>query len=181
MATGSTSAGHKEIWPELQITPFAERLEQVYTQSATIAVEEFELAFDRHLNGGKENAYFNIKYHPLLNNEGSAEGVLISAVEVTELVHMRKKLNSWQQSCKKTLNTFSKAQHFMKEPSFGSVSAELCAKIYLFYNTNQKRGLSLRHGERARYLEPTKLQKSIQGAPRLFPRIESRLYNCGSQ
>ncbi|ARS36770.1 PAS domain-containing protein [Pontibacter actiniarum] len=76
----------REIWPELQRLNFFDLLEQVYRQQDSVSIDEFCLPFDRHNNGKMENAYFNLRYQPIIDQNHNTEGILISAVEVTELV-----------------------------------------------------------------------------------------------
>ncbi len=81
----------RQIWPELQPLGFFDLLDQVYQKGDTVQLTELKIPIDRYQNGKPENAYFNFKYQPLLDNKGEREGVLISAIEVTELVEMKRK------------------------------------------------------------------------------------------
>ena len=80
----------REIWPELQHLGFPDLLDQVYQKGDSVQISEFKAEVDRFRNGKPQEAYFNFKYQPLLNN-GKVEGILISAVEVTELVEAKRK------------------------------------------------------------------------------------------
>lgn len=86
----------REIWPELQHLGFTDLLDQVYQKGDTVQISEFKADIDRYRNGKLQEAYFNFKYQPLLNNS-EVEGILISAVEVTELVEAKRKAQALAQ------------------------------------------------------------------------------------
>jgi PAS domain S-box-containing protein len=79
------------IWPELEVFEFGKLLDQVYHEGVTVSINEFRTPIDRHQRGEPQDAYFNFKYQPLLDSDGNVEGVLISAIEVTELVSAKNK------------------------------------------------------------------------------------------
>ncbi|RIJ37371.1 PAS domain-containing protein [Pontibacter oryzae] len=80
----------REIWPELHEHSFLEILEQVYHQQDSVTIEQLKIPFDRHHTGKPEEAYFNLQYQPILDQNQETEGILISAIEITELVVCRK-------------------------------------------------------------------------------------------
>ncbi|GHA66816.1 PAS domain-containing protein [Pontibacter akesuensis] len=86
----------RAIWPEYTGTKFWKRLDEVYHHLRIVSIDAYEIAYDRHKAGQKDVAYLNFKYQPLLDDEGKAEGVLISAIEVTELVELKKQLTELQ-------------------------------------------------------------------------------------
>ncbi len=83
-----------EIWPELDRIGFPQLLDQVYTKGDTVNINGFKTPIGSYYSGGTKDAYFNFRYQPLLNNEGQPDGVLISAVEVTELVRAKREAES---------------------------------------------------------------------------------------
>ncbi|WP_161889873.1 PAS domain-containing protein [Pontibacter russatus] len=87
----------REIWPELQRLGFQDLLDQVYQKGDTVQISEFKAEVDRYRNGRLQEAYFNFKYQPLLEN-GEVEGILISAVEVTELVEAKRRAEALAQA-----------------------------------------------------------------------------------
>lgn len=91
--------GHtaREIWPELQRLGFLDLLDQVYQKGDTVQISEFKAHIDRYRNGNLQEAYFNFKYQPLLD-KGEVEGILISAVEVTELVEAKRRAEALAQT-----------------------------------------------------------------------------------
>lgn len=72
-----------DIWPELNETGFLELLDKVYHEQEPVRIEEFRIPQQ------PEEAYFTIEYQPILTDDGQTEGLLLSAVEVTELVRCR--------------------------------------------------------------------------------------------
>ncbi|TXK47453.1 PAS domain-containing protein [Pontibacter qinzhouensis] len=76
----------REIWPELDEFDFQLLLNHVYQQGKTFTIDAFKVNIDRHQNGQKTEAWFNFKYQPILDENENIEGVLISAVEVTDLI-----------------------------------------------------------------------------------------------
>jgi PAS domain S-box-containing protein len=79
------------IWPELDVFDFGKLLDQVYHEGVTVSINEFRTPIDRYQRGEPQDAYFNFKYQPLLGGDGNVEGVLISAIEVTEFVSAKNK------------------------------------------------------------------------------------------
>ncbi len=81
----------RELWPELESLGFFDLLDEVYTTGATRRVNEFKAQIDRQMDGKRVEAYFNFKYQPMLDSENQVEGILVSAIEVTNLVVARQK------------------------------------------------------------------------------------------
>ncbi|WP_439881151.1 PAS domain-containing protein [Pontibacter sp. MBLB2868] len=84
---GKTAA---ELWPEFKESGFIALLNQVYHKGEIVQIDEYSTLYDRHQHGNSEKVYFDIKYQPILDNSGDIEGVLISAVEVTEAVKAKR-------------------------------------------------------------------------------------------
>ncbi|PKV66920.1 PAS domain S-box-containing protein [Pontibacter ramchanderi] len=80
-----------EIWPELEEIGFFDLLDEVYTKGRTVYINEFRAKIDHKLNGDLRDAYFNFKYQPLFDSTSNVEGIIISAIEVTNLVIARQK------------------------------------------------------------------------------------------
>ncbi|MEJ8757822.1 PAS domain-containing protein [Pontibacter sp. H259] len=75
----------REVWPELHHTNFLNILDEVYTTGKTIQIKEHKVTVDRLRNGEFTDVYLNLEYRPIIKND-RPEGILISAIEVTELV-----------------------------------------------------------------------------------------------
>jgi PAS domain S-box-containing protein len=67
-----------------------QRINQAYTTKECLTLNSFPILFDRCLNGKTEETYFNLKFQPISDNEGQVDGVLLSAVEVTEAVEAKR-------------------------------------------------------------------------------------------
>ncbi|MEJ8801189.1 PAS domain-containing protein [Pontibacter sp. H249] len=80
-----------ELWPELEQTKFLDLLNLTYTQGEVTHLDAQKLLYDRYQDGKPEEAYFNLKYQPIFDQYSQVEGVLISAVEVTELIQEKRK------------------------------------------------------------------------------------------
>ncbi|MBC5774269.1 PAS domain-containing protein [Pontibacter sp. KCTC 32443] len=87
----------REIWPELQHTNFISILDNVYRSGKRVQIHEHKLAVDRKRNGQFTDMYLNLEYRPLITN-GVTAGILVSAVEVTELVQTKQRIAFNQQS-----------------------------------------------------------------------------------
>ncbi|MFD2513040.1 PAS domain-containing protein [Pontibacter locisalis] len=80
----------KELWPEFQDSGLNKLLDRVYQKGKTMHLKAYPSLYDRFQNLKLEEAYFNIKFQPIFDNEGGVEGVLISAIEVTEAVEAKR-------------------------------------------------------------------------------------------
>lgn len=77
----------KETLPELENQPFLELLDRVYLSGETYYGNEVLAAIEHQ--GKMVNGYFNFIYQPLKGDNGSVEGIMIVATEVTDLVTAR--------------------------------------------------------------------------------------------
>ncbi len=82
----------RESLPELETEPFAALIDQVYRSGEPYVGRELKTRLNRGHTGQPEEAYFDFVYQPVRNAEGGIDGVLVHAVEVTERVLARKKL-----------------------------------------------------------------------------------------
>ncbi|AKQ46662.1 hypothetical protein TH63_15190 [Rufibacter radiotolerans] len=79
----------KEALPELEEQGFFKIIEKVYTTGKLFRGNEAPAYLDRNGTGTLELGYFDFVYQPLLNEEGTVEGVMILIVEVTEQVQAK--------------------------------------------------------------------------------------------
>jgi len=79
----------REALPELAGQGFYELLDQVYTSGETQEGKEVLVRLDRAGNGILEDVYFNFVYQPSRGESGAVDGILVHAVDVTELVRAR--------------------------------------------------------------------------------------------
>jgi PAS domain S-box-containing protein len=82
----------RESMPELEGQGFIELLDTVYRTGIPHVGTEAESILARIQTGREEEAYFNFIYQPMFDIEGTVEGVLIHAVEVTSQVQARREI-----------------------------------------------------------------------------------------
>ncbi len=80
----------REIWPELEYPGFQALLDQVYHKGDIVQINEFKTQIDPYRDGQLQKVYFNFRYQPVREN-GTISCILISAIEVTELVEAKSK------------------------------------------------------------------------------------------
>ena len=71
-----------EMFPELLGSDIEGIIQRVYATGLPFVATDLLIRFDSHGTGALDN-YYDLSYHPLLNNEGSPHGVLVLAVDVT--------------------------------------------------------------------------------------------------
>ena len=81
----------REVLPELEGQEFFELLDNVYKTGKPFIGNEMPAKLDKG-NGKFEENYFNFVYQPSYDVNGSIEGILVHAVQVTEQVLARKKI-----------------------------------------------------------------------------------------
>jgi PAS domain S-box-containing protein len=80
----------RQALPELEGQPFHELLDNVYTSGETYHASEDRC--DLVVNGRLQTFYFNFTYKPLHDSRGAIYGILNMAVDVTEQVLNRRKI-----------------------------------------------------------------------------------------
>ncbi len=102
--TGRSSASDfvgktlRESLPEIQLGPFVDLVDEVYRSGRPYVGREMKATLNRGPMGQPEEAYFDFVYQPVRRAEGGIDGVLVHAVEVTEKVLARQKIEeseSW--------------------------------------------------------------------------------------
>jgi PAS domain S-box-containing protein len=81
-----------ESLPELRTQRFAKLIQQVYRTGQPYIGREMKSRLSRGHTGQSEEAYFDFVYQPIRNAEGGIDGVLVHAVEVTDRVVARLKI-----------------------------------------------------------------------------------------
>ena len=72
----------REAFPDLDDQPFFDLLDGVFRSGEPWTGERVPVLYDRHGNGIREDATFNIVYQPLIASDGQCSGLLVHAVEV---------------------------------------------------------------------------------------------------
>ncbi|MGZ6148182.1 MAG: PAS domain S-box protein, partial [Vulcanimicrobiaceae bacterium] len=80
----------RESLPEIETQPFIDLLDEVYRTGKPYVGREVAARLNRSHTGQPEEAYFDFVYQPVTNADGSVEGILIHAVEVTDTVVAKK-------------------------------------------------------------------------------------------
>ena len=82
----------KEVLPELEAQGIFEFLDTVYKTGETFSANEMLVKFDFHGNGKLVDTYLNFIYQAHRNIDGAIDGILFFAIDVTEQVVSRKKI-----------------------------------------------------------------------------------------
>ncbi|OJT27417.1 hypothetical protein BO221_05445 [Archangium sp. Cb G35] len=82
----------REVMPELLSQPVMEALRRAMRTGESFVGREFPVMIDRQGTGRVEEAFFDLVYQPLRDEHGEVEWLLTHAVEVTEQVRARRKL-----------------------------------------------------------------------------------------
>jgi PAS domain S-box-containing protein len=81
-----------EVFPEIKGQPIHDIITKVYNTGERYIGNEVLVPLDINNDGITEDIYFNFVYEPIKNNEGKVDGILNHAIEVTDQVMARKKL-----------------------------------------------------------------------------------------
>ncbi|MBZ9629248.1 PAS domain-containing sensor histidine kinase [Salegentibacter sp. LM13S] len=94
----------QEALPEIGNQGFVELLDNVYSTGEAHVGDEILIK----LNTGKgkfKNSYLNFVYEPTRNKKGEIDGVFVHAIDVTEQVHARKKVEESEDRLKEVIDT----------------------------------------------------------------------------
>lgn len=94
----------REVYPEVAGQGIYEIFDTVYRTGEAFAIDEFPAAFDRSGEGKVEKGYFNFVAQPIKNTSGVVERILIHAIEVTEQVLTRQKIQDSEEQFKAFAN-----------------------------------------------------------------------------
>jgi len=90
-----------EVLPELKDTPFPNLIDEVYKTG--ISYYANEVLAPKHINGQKEDIYYNFAYQPYREVDETISGVTIIAAEVTAAVIVKKALDAQHEVEQKAL------------------------------------------------------------------------------
>jgi PAS domain S-box-containing protein len=82
----------RDALPEIDRLGFYELLDSVYASGIPFRGDEMLVTLDRKKAGRPEEVFVNFVYQPLFDDKGSVDGILVHAVEVTDQVSARKKV-----------------------------------------------------------------------------------------
>jgi PAS domain S-box-containing protein len=82
----------RQVLPELEEQGVVALLDQVYRTGQAFRAGEFRVTYDRAGDGRPEERFFNLVYHPLVDDGGAVRGVVTVSTEVTAQVRARRAL-----------------------------------------------------------------------------------------
>jgi GAF domain-containing protein/FixJ family two-component response regulator len=92
----------REVLPEVLSQPgVMEALRHAMRTGEPFLGQEFPVGLDRHGTGAPEEAFFNLVYQPLRDEQGQVTWLLTHAVEVTEQVRSRRQLEATEAALRK--------------------------------------------------------------------------------
>ncbi len=93
----------KQALPELEGTGLFEILDQVYQTAKAYSAQELSVSLKR-ANGTYEDLIFNFVFQPSRSQEGETDGVMVFAIDVSEQVRNRKKIEENQKYLSNLIN-----------------------------------------------------------------------------
>jgi PAS domain S-box-containing protein len=90
-----------EVLPELKDSPFPNLLDEVYKTG--IPFHANDVLAPKHINGQKDDVYYDFVYQPYREADGTVSGVTIIATEVTAAVKVKKALEAQHEVEQKAL------------------------------------------------------------------------------
>ena len=104
----------REALPELSDQGFFEILDQVYATGQTYFGNEVRIEVDRTGQGQLSEIYLNFIYQPSRNIKKEVDGILVHAVEVTDQVAARKKLEHRAQEQQRLIDMTNQRDDLIK-------------------------------------------------------------------
>ena len=99
----------REVFPEVENQGLFELLDQVYTSGIPFTASERLVHVDKNADGKLVEKYLNFVYHPYRNNENIIEGVFFFAVDVTEQVEARKRIEESEKRFRQLIQNLPEA------------------------------------------------------------------------
>jgi PAS domain S-box-containing protein len=84
----------RDVHPELRSTGLLSLLDEVYATGERAVLHEFKIEIDRENNGALEEGFFDFVYEPLRDPQGRVHGILAFAVERTDKVNARRRIEA---------------------------------------------------------------------------------------
>lgn len=96
----------RESLPEIDTQPFANLMDDVFRTGKPYVGREMPAKLNRSHAGLSEDVYFDFVYQPVLNTAGTAEGILVHAVEVSDKVLTRKAVEERERALRESEQRF---------------------------------------------------------------------------
>ncbi len=143
--------------PELEGQPFHELLQRVYTTGIPYQAEEDRA--DLVVDGKLQSFYFNFTYKPLRNSAGEIYAILNMAVDVTNLVHNRRKVRQAEEQLRTAIEAAQLGTWRVHIAERKAYFSERLRQWFGFTETSidPKEGVKAIHPrDRARFIEKAK-------------------------
>ncbi len=109
---------YQEVFPELDGTGIYEIFANVYSTGKTFAASEYEAMIDLENNGNQTKRYFNFSLEPLKTEKEEIYGLLVMALDITEQVLARKKIEENEHRFQKLVNQAPVAMSILRGNNF---------------------------------------------------------------
>jgi PAS domain S-box-containing protein len=102
-----------EVFPTPGLEPLMAMLDHVYQTGQPLSATDLQTPFDRRGDGRVETAYFSFNIEPLRDAEGRVAGMMGTAVDVTEAVQARRRI---EEALRARDDFISIASHELRTP-----------------------------------------------------------------
>lgn len=142
------------VFPELEGQPFPAMLDGVFKTGQKVALSEIEV--DIYTPAGPKHIYVDFSYDPLFNEAGQVESILVTVVEITDVVEARKRLEA------------SEAEQQALNEEILAANEEMAATNEELFATNEELGNAQHDLQRlvsSLELSEGKFRNAVQQAP----------------
>jgi PAS domain S-box-containing protein len=108
----------REALPELAGQGIYELMDQMYASGKAHEGKEMLVRLDRTGDGTLEDVYFNFAYQPSRDESGEVEGILVHAMDVTELVRARQRAQESEERFRMLADNMSQFAWMADETGF---------------------------------------------------------------
>lgn len=132
----------REVLPELVSQGFLDIVDHVYKTGETFSANEFSANLDLYGTGELVDKYLNLMYQANRNEDGEIDGILFFAIDVTEQVLSRKKIEESEKQYKQIVETAQEGIWMLDENNITTFTNEMMAQI-LGYSREEMHGIHL--------------------------------------
>ncbi|MGZ8550270.1 MAG: PAS domain S-box protein [Chitinophagaceae bacterium] len=150
----------KEVLPELESQGVFEFLNEVYSTGKSFSANEMLLKFDFQGTGELVDRYLNFIYQAHRNEDGDIDGILFFAIDVTEQVLSRRKIEGSEKKFRQIVETAQEGIWMIDENNVTVfVNKKMCeileysedemlGKTNLYFKSEEERKLAIQQIER---------------------------------